>query len=300
MSQIRLKQSRVRSLSKLKGFDMEKVEIWVYVEGDEAKKVGLKETGDVVLPSALFGSISYKNAYGYEYADYSEPKETRRVSTVWMYPYGNKNASKCAVDIYRECYPIVEVPAYGIELILHSNRHGKQFVKVNMTERVREMFLKEAVNLMLEIYGCCCISDDGIDDSDRITKQKRCNWEILPPGVMPSKHLKNQLIRRNKETDCFNLYRIEQIEKYDFDKVVEGVNGFAGYFAYLFDSHCVFESALYGNATYIIPRENWEALSQKTKRELFDENKVECKIIHTSGWKNSIDKQFRLYGIKKK
>lgn len=46
-------------------------------------------------------------------------------------------------------------------------------------------------------------------------------------------------------------------------------------------SHCVLESALYGNATYIIPKENWEVLSQKMKKELLDEKIVIEKVIHS-------------------
>lgn len=60
---------------------------------------------------------------------------------------------------------------------------------------------------------------------------------------------------------------------YNATTMVEGVNGFKGYYAYLYDNYCVLESAFYGNATYIIPKDNWEELSQKTKRELFDEKR---------------------------
>lgn len=53
-------------------------------------------------------------------------------------------------------------------------------------------------------------------------------------------------------------------------------------------SHCVLESALYGNATYIIPKENWEVLSQKMKKELLDEKIVIEKVIHSKNWKSNI------------
>ena len=55
------------------------------------------------------------------------------------------------------------------------------------------------------------------------------------------------------------------MEMYNATTMVEGVNGFKGYYAYLYDNYCVLESAFYGNATYIIPKDNWEELSQKTK-----------------------------------
>lgn len=57
------------------------------------------------------------------------------------------------------------------------------------------------------------------------------------------------------------------------------------------------ESAIYGNATYIIPKENWEILSQKTKKELFDENKVIGKIDHTDKWKQNVSDKFRMLEV---
>lgn len=89
------------------------------------------------------------------------------------------------------------------------------------------------------------------------------------------------------------------MEMYNATTMVEGVNGFKGYYAYLYDNYCVLESAFYGNATYIIPKDNWEELSQKTKRELFDERKVVEKIDHTEKWKQNIARIFKKLGITK-
>ncbi|WP_368489223.1 hypothetical protein [Clostridium sp. BJN0013] len=58
------------------------------------------------------------------------------------------------------------------------------------------------------------------------------------------------------------------------------------------------ELAIYGNATYIIPKENWEVLSQKTKQELIDSRVVVDKIIHIEKWKNTIRKTFDKLDIK--
>ena len=110
---------------------------------------------------------------------------------------------------------------------------------------------------------------------------------------MPSKHLKMKLYNEGERTDTYSIYRLECIEKYGPKEVVEGINGFKGYYAYIYDEYCVLESALYGNATYIIPVENWEELSQKTKKELLDEGKVVDKIVHTSKWKQKIDERFK-------
>ena len=90
---------------------------------------------------------------------------------------------------------------------------------------------------------------------------------------------------------------LQSTEKYNSEKIVEGINGFKGYYAFIFSKCCVLESAIYGNATYIIPKENWEILSQKTKKELFDENKVIGKIDHTAKWKQTVSDKFRMLEV---
>ena len=78
------------------------------------------------------------------------------------------------------------------------------------------------------------------------------------------------------------------MEQYKSEEIVQGINGFFGYFVYVFKDCCVLESAIYGNATYIIPKENWEELSKKTKKELFDNKLLIAKIIHTANWEHEI------------
>lgn len=292
-----IKGKRIMKLKISKEFDINKIQIGILVTGDETQKVGLSKTGDTVLPSGKFGSQSKKNAYGYEYADKTKPKERRYVSTNWIYPFGNTNASMVAVDIYKECYPKIVVSPYGIELELIENEKKQQFVIAELNENIRENYLKEVINLFLEIYGMCYVfaGDIKIDDS---LKRQKCNWEILPKGQMPSMHLKQQLRESGEKTDTYNIYRLEYIEKYKPEKVVEGINGFKGYYAYVFDECCVLESAVYGNARYVIPKEEWEILSQKTKKELLDENKVIAKMEHTGKWQQNVRNKFETLGMR--
>ena len=104
----------------------------------------------------------------------------------------------------------------------------------------------------------------------------------------------------NQKTDTYDIARLNYMEMYNATTMVEGVNGFKGYYAYLYDNYCVLESAFYGNATYIIPKDNWEELSQKTKGEVFDEKKVVEKIDHTETWKQNIARRFKKLGITKR
>lgn len=287
---------RIRKVNIPNEFDICKIQIGILVKGDEAEKVGLFEQGDIVLPFGNFGAQSRKNAYGYTYADKEKQKERRYVSTNWVYPFGNTNASMVAADIYKQCYPKVVVPPCGIELQLYQDENGQKFVIADLTDEIREKYLKETINLFLEIYGHCYIFDESIQ-VDNSTRRQRCNWEILPAGELPSKHIKKQLAEHGQKTDTYSVFRLEYMETFKSEKVVEGINGFNGYYAYVFTNYCVLESAVYGNATYIIPKENWEVLSQKTKRELFNEKKVIAKLDHTEKWQKNIEGMFNKFGI---
>lgn len=194
------------------------------------------------------------------------------------------------------CEYKVEVPAYGIELELIENEKNQKFVIAELTKDIRENYLKEVINLFLEIYGSCYVFAETIRIDDYV-KRQRCNWEMLPPGQMPSKHLKQQLRQNGEKTDTYNVYRLEYMEKYRPEKVVEGINGFKGYYAYILGKCCVLESAVYGNATYVIPKDNWEILSQKTKKELLDEDKVLAKIEHTANWEENVRNKFGKLGM---
>lgn len=291
-----IKRKRIRNVDIPKEYDISKIQIGLPVTGDEAEKVCLAENGDIVLPLGTFGAQSRRNAYGFAYADKSKPKERRYVSTNWVYPFGNTNASMVAADIYKECYPKEIVPPCGIELQLFEDENGQQFVIADLTDKIRKKYLKETINLFLEIYGVCYIFDKTIQ-IDNSARRQRCNWEILPPGEMPSKHIERQLRERGEKADTYNIFRLKYMEKFKSEKVVEGLNGFNGYYAYVFENYCVLESAVYGNATYIIPKENWEILSQKTKRDLFNEKKLIGKIDHTDKWQQNIASMFNELGI---
>ena len=203
-----------------------------------------------------------------------------------------------AFDIYKKCYPKIDVEAYGIELCLYENADNQQFVIVDMTDEIREKYMKEAINLMLEIYGKCYVYD-GVIRIEKTIKRKRCNWEMLPPGEMPSKHIEKQVESMNQNIKAYDIARLNFIEKYNATMVVEGINGFNGYYAYLYEKCCVLESAFYGNATYIIPKDNWEKLSQKTKKELIDEKQLIAKINHTEKWEKDIESMLKKMGVQK-
>lgn len=281
-----LRQKRLINLKKISGLNLDEIQIGVPVETNEAEKIGLHNIGDMLIPSSSFGVKCKRNAYGYAYSDKTKPKTRRYICTNWIQPFGNEHASPVANDIYKKCYPKVEVAPTEIELLLCTGEDEKKYVIVDLTNKIRNNYLLDAINIVLEIYNVCYIFNNGIK-VDCI--KTRCHWEILPPGEKPSIHFEKQLRANNKGTNTYNVERLKFLDSFQVEKCVEGTNGFNGYYAYVFDKNiCVLESAVYGNATYIIPKESWEILSQKTKLELFVSDKVIAKIIHTSNWKEQV------------
>ena len=173
---------------------------------------------------------------------------------------------------------------------LASIETGQLFVVAVIKDITQDNQLLDAINMFIEVFGKCSIFEESLTIN---AKKKRLNWEILPPGEKPSIHIIRLMREKGEEIDSFNVERLKTLERYNASIIGEGINGFLGYYAYVFNQICVLESAFYGNATYIIPKDNWEALSQKTKKELFDEKQIIKKIIHNENWESSIRKEMK-------
>ncbi len=291
-----IKQKRLINLNRLSAFNLDTIQLGVPVTSNEAQKLNLSKIGDSIIPSADFGNKCNKNAYGYSYPDKTKAKAKRYIYTNWIQPFGNEYASYVPVDVHRKCYPKIEVAPTEIELLLSQGVDGKEYIIANLTPTIRKSFLLEAINVILEIFGECYIFEKDIQVH---SQTRRCNWEILPPGEKPGVHLRRQLESKKLETNIYDIDRLNYLDEFVVEKCIEGTNGFNGYYAYVFkESFCVLESAIYGNATYIIPKEDWEILSQKTKQELFAEDKVLFKIIHNSEWKNNFKLSISQLGYK--
>lgn len=82
MAQYCINGKRIVKLQIPHTYDINKIQLGIPVMDNEAEIVGLKEDGDIVLPSGTFGPQSRKNAYGYSYADKTKSKERRYVFTI--------------------------------------------------------------------------------------------------------------------------------------------------------------------------------------------------------------------------
>ena len=285
MAFIRKNGRYIRNIDFIKDFVLENTVIYEKITVEQAGNIGLEKIGDVIIPPVECGPYCFKNVYGYAYADKTRPKEIRIVATFYMHPYGNTDADEVLVDISRACYPKIEVAPYEIEIVLV--KHEEEiFATVNMNEQVRKKYLKEAISIMLELFGGCNISDEGI--LKPTIKRSRVDWIMLPPGKKPSEIFEKKF-EGHDEHKCLFIYdRLKTLEKYEIEEFVEGINSFQGYVAYLAKEYCILESAIYGNATYILKRENWKEMSKKSKEILLNENNVVAKIEHVKNWKANL------------
>lgn len=288
MTNIRIERKSVRNVDFIKSYSMDNLKIYEKVTEAQAKNIGFREVGDVITPSQKYGSNCYKNINGYTYADKTKPKESRVVATFYMHPYGNRNSEEVLVDISRDCYPRVNVEPYGIEIELLMTESEELFVSVILNENIKKYYLKEAMNIMLEIFGGCYIGDT-IKFSE--IRRRRVNWILLPQGTKPSDHIRNLDIVHNEYKRQFIIDRFEYLEACEVEEIVQGLNSFQGYYAFVMKDYCILESAIYGNATYILRRENWEEMSKKTKGELLEEHNVVARIEHTKNWQKYMKNQ---------
>lgn len=203
---------RIRSLKHIDKFNIETLEIGVQDINGRAEKIGLKSFEEIIVPSPDFGPCCEKNANGYSYADKTKEKKRRYICTNWIHPYGNENADSIPCDIYRECYPRIEVAPTEIGLTLHLNEKNERYIIACLTPEIREKHLISTINLFLELFGECTIFECLSTIGDEI-KRHRCNWEILPPGEAPGKHFAKQLRLHGERTDTFNIFRLTNIAR---------------------------------------------------------------------------------------
>lgn len=152
-----------------------------------------------------------------------------------------------------------------------------------------------AVNILLEKFGFCQILDDDYEEYIPKKGFEICNWEILPEGeeiwdVLGNKKYSPPKEGEKRKRASFEAYRITTfINKNPLKKYV-GINGFQDYLVFVFDKICILETNKYGNATYIVKKENWKTASMLTKAELLNSDFIVDRIIHNEDWKNKIDK----------
>lgn len=289
-----ISKKRIISLDFLDKYKNDNIKIGIHVTNNEYEKLGLKEfvEGTIIQPSPELGINCNKNANGYSYPDKTKPKEYRVINTIyWTWQDWGGNEHSDFVDISKKVYPKIEVPANNVEFVLTKNKSGELFILAKVDLKTDRDVLKQTINMFLEIFGFCEIFNDDLDLLDIHNKIKRCNWELLPPGVktMALTSINNEKERKKGKRPDYNQSRLDTLDSYKPTEVFVGSGGFTGYYAFVFKNTCFLENGYYGNATYVVPKDKWKELSQLSKQEVLSTTDVIDKVNHTSEWFDKID-----------
>lgn len=261
------------------------------------KEIGFTDDldiGESVLPN-ISGPISEFNAIGKYHKHKDQPMETAYTTVFWKWEQwagrGRTETHYGYRDRPYKRYPRTFISPPSIELTISETTNGSKVVVSPIIEYNNndEDFL-HIINLFLEIFHECQIFTENIDEID-ITPTKRLNWEILPRGNMPWNELLKTVepIIKKATNQKVILHRLHTINSFNPDCIAIGKAGFKGYIVFGFKDKnmYIFESMMYGNATYIFD-ENWKELSKKTKAEILDKNLQKDRIIHRANWDDKL------------
>lgn len=292
---------RVRSVARyVRHLDRRK-ELFVYslVKNPSAdfSRVGFRPSpkmGDTLLPSEI-GPISRFNSEGKEEPDKSKPKSPRVVGQrIWRWTEFRGRYERVererTVDMVRDCYPRKFTPPPGVEMSV-LDVAGKLRLVSSLPAGSSDAELTHAVNLYLEFFGECHVTDDPT--SVPIVSPKKVNWRLLPPGSSPwaraQSAVTTRIKGRSQDDQRIIIDRQEYVCSLNPDEVYVGEGGFADYLAYVFSakSMVVLESLTSGNAIYVFDQ-NWRAFSHLTKSQILSQRLHKHRIIHATGWKGEL------------
>lgn len=248
------------------------------------KKLGIEkfEENISVVPNINIGINCKRNVLGYYTVDKSSPKENRYINTIyWTWQLYNGDWQDGYFDVYKDCYPKQYHEPFCVELILRTANDKKIIMAQTNKENI-----KNTINVFLEVFGYCEVLDNEFNSISHKAEYKRVNWKILPPDIKIEVTRKIEQEKNNKERKRkdYNQERINYMESKKPTERYEGTDGFQGYYAYIFKKYCILESPRYGNASYVVERNNWRELSKLTKKQLINSGKLIKRIEHKALW----------------
>ncbi|MEB2231710.1 hypothetical protein VDS41_09435 [Xanthomonas campestris pv. campestris] len=256
--------------------------------GDQAALLGFGDippAGASLVPSAD-GPATFFNARGKEIIRKDLPmiSKSRTINTSWKDWHGQTHHGTQTRSY--DTYPREYIAPPG-EFLTAVETVGGIAMATRIIDRTEpEDSIANFLNIYLECFPHFEIVDPTLAVPVRVQK---INWRILPPGAFPFDRailaLEGYLARISESSRETATNRIRTITRHEPDFMAVGLGGFSEYIVFGFTRRrrYVFESPESGNATYIF-RNEWEAVSQLTKREILEEQLQETRIIHTSRW----------------
>lgn len=260
---------------------------------DVSKKIGfdgIPEAGDSLLPEPL-GAATHFNANGKEVVRRDLPMETRSrmIHTSWQDWHGQTHYGTQYRDY--EAYPREQIPPPEEYLTaMEKDGHVVAGSRIIRNDEA-ESDIVNLLNIFLEIFDTFEIVQPDLTAPVQVRQIK---WKILPPGQYPFARARqelNEYLSRLTDNDReVATERIRSITRHNPDFVAVGVGGFNDYVVFGFTDkrRFVLESPSIGNATYVF-RDDWETISQLSKREILQANLQEERLIHNSRWPIAIN-----------
>ncbi len=303
-----IRGKRIRKLSRYLGEDRKGTEVvcsaLVSLElASKLQEAGFSESpqlGDKVLPTPV-GPVSLFNAEGRlrKLRDKAKIQISYEVDTRWSELHGSERRTRYGrkvVNYYK--FPTeIDPPPPGVLLTISEDPDKNRMIcapaVIYQPDSER---LMHTANLMLELFGICEFSDSSLNTVGPAAT--RVSWEILPRGHWDVDHLKLSVIPRYgvpKRQQQLAEANLRFLLEHSPGAIAVGEAGFSGYAVYVYDHSnlCLCENSRYGNATYVLPDNDWQSLTRLSKSELLKKLGEESRIIHDSNWRSRVDQRFK-------
>lgn len=253
---------------------------------------------DVYSPKITNGINAKRNTIGEYKPDKSKPKETCYRAQYWELKDWGGHWHEGTSYIPYERYPRIFIKPKGIKFTSNNLATGQKILVANAIfemDKLTEQELssiKFMVNLLVEAVG-----EAEIFPLDSITGMpvrviKTVNWQIIPKGERIWDFIKQDIDHGvSKSEKVMIKERFKALENYLPDGMYKGLDSYIGYVVFYYKSKglYVFDSIMYGQATYVFDRD-WKEVSKLTKKQIIDGGLAKARLIHSKSWRNEIDK----------
>jgi hypothetical protein len=255
----------------------------------------------ILPPSQQKGRpASRRNANGFYIVHRDQEMETAYRQVVWHWTQfvGRNSTEEMSklVDVPYQRYPRTFVPPYSVELEIKLREDGQLFLVAGSFAKddAHTASATNTANMLREVLGGFEVLDKNLS-SWVSAPIRRLNWQLLPVGKSPWESAIPALEKMVERAPAGNQgvlrARLSAVGEKKPDFVAIGMGGFDGYtvFGFIKQGVCVLECPQVNNATYVLPMESWEAVSQMTKAEILNANAHKSRIVHTRSWFDSLD-----------
>lgn len=250
---------------------------------------GMPAEGDSILPASS-GPATLFNAHGKEIVRRDLPMETssRMINTSWKDWHGQTHYGIQTREY--DAYPRDLISPPG-EFLIAARKDGDMILSSRILRRDEpEADIVNLLNIFLELFPTFEIVQPNFATPVRVQK---LSWKILPQGQYPfdraRQALEEYFQKLNEDDRAIAMDRIRTITHHNPDFVAVGIGGFSDYvvFGFTQNRRYVLESPNTGNATYIF-RDEWEQISQLSKRDILQGNLQEERLIHNGRWARAL------------